>query len=97
MAYFKHKYVMGGNMSRKVVVNGKKSDWYESATFVLKDTTQGCQYPRDLENYAEELIENYLKKGGRSHQNTDSYKWIDNFFFISIGILIFISIIGLIF
>lgn len=97
MAYFKHEHVRGGNMSRKVVVNGKQSDWYESATFILKDTGQEYQYPRDIESYAEELIESYLKKGGRPHHSMKSYKWIDNFFFVSIGILIFISIIGLIF
>lgn len=78
-------------MSRKVVLDGKSSDWYKRATFILKDQEQTYTYPKNLEIYAEELVENYLKRGGKTSPHIQYYKWIDSFFFISIALLIFVS------
>lgn len=78
-------------MRKKIILDGKNSDWYKRATFILKDQEQPYTYPKSLEMYAEELIENYLKRGGKSNPPHKHYKWIDRFFFISIGLLIFVS------
>ena len=78
-------------MSKKIVLDGKKSDWYKRATFVLKDQEEHYIYPKNLESYAEELIENYLKLGGKTSSPSKYYKWIDRFFFISIALLIIVS------
>lgn len=78
-------------MRKKIILDGKNSDWYKRAIFILKDQEQPYTYPKNLEMYAEEVIENYLKNGGRTNSPNRYYKWIDRFFFISIGLLIFVS------
>ncbi len=48
-------------MKKEIVIDGKASDWFEKATFVLKgnDTSN---LPKDLFSYAEEIVERHLKK-----------------------------------
>lgn len=48
-------------MKKEIVIDGKASDWFEKATFVLKgnDTSH---LPKDLFSYAEEIVEKHLKK-----------------------------------
>lgn len=48
-------------MKKEIVIDGKGSDWFEKATFILKgnDTSH---LPKDLFSYAEEIVEKHLKK-----------------------------------
>lgn len=48
-------------MKKEIIIDGKGSDWFEKATFVLKgnDTSN---LPKDLFSYAEEIVEKHLKK-----------------------------------
>lgn len=47
---------------REIILDGKDSDWYEKAIFILKNNSN-VKRPRDLLKYAEELIEDSCKKG----------------------------------
>ena len=49
-------------MKKEIVIDGEKSDWYEKAIFVLKEDIKNNKVPRKLSSYAEELIEDYIKK-----------------------------------
>ncbi|MBE6024409.1 MAG: DUF2721 domain-containing protein [Cellulosilyticum sp.] len=49
-------------MKREIVIDGSASDWFEKATFVLKESHQ-AEMPQDLMTYAEEIIENQMKRG----------------------------------
>lgn len=87
-------------MSKKVVLDGKNSDWYEKAIFIVKDEYEE-QKNIDFIQCAESIIENYMKtctplslqqktlkkqesKTKRNNQREKSYKWIDSFFAISL-------------
>ncbi len=48
-------------MKKEIVIDGKTSDWFEKATFVLKDNHVE-NLPKDLMYYAEQLVENHMKK-----------------------------------
>lgn len=48
-------------MKREIIIDGSASDWFEKATFVLKDSKPN-NIPKDLTSYAEEIIENHMKK-----------------------------------
>lgn len=48
-------------MKKEIVIDGKASDWFEKATFVLKEG-QSSNLPKDLFSYAEEIVERHLKK-----------------------------------
>ena len=48
-------------MKREIIIDGSASDWFEKATFVLKDSKPD-NMPKDLTSYAEEIIENHMKK-----------------------------------
>lgn len=48
-------------MKKEVTIDGMASDWFEKATFTLKDSGKVAM-PKDLTSYAEELIENYMKR-----------------------------------
>lgn len=48
-------------MKKEVIIDGKASDWFEKAIFVLKDTHTE-ELPKDLFFYAEQLVENHMKK-----------------------------------
>ena len=49
-------------MKKEIVIDGEKSDWYERAIFILKEDIQNNKVPKKLSSYAEELIEDYIKK-----------------------------------
>ena len=53
-------------MKREIIIDGTASDWFEKATFILKDDSK-IQTPNNLVNYAEELIENHMKKCPQSN------------------------------
>ena len=48
-------------MKKQVTIDGKDSDWYEKAIFILKDKKES-HIPDHLFWYAEDIIESYLKK-----------------------------------
>lgn len=48
-------------MKKEIVIDGKASDWFETATFVLKANNKS-NLPKDLFSYAEEIVESHLKK-----------------------------------
>ena len=48
-------------MKKEIIIDGTKSDWFEKATFILKDNVK-LEKPSNLLSYAEELIENHMKK-----------------------------------
>lgn len=48
-------------MKKEIVIDGKASDWFEKATFVLKGNNTS-NLPKDLFSYAEEIVESHLKK-----------------------------------
>lgn len=52
---------------REIVLDGKDSDWYEKAIFILKNDSN-IKRPGNLLKYAEELIEDSCKKGIVSSQ-----------------------------
>ena len=48
-------------MKKEIIIDGKTSDWFEKATFVLKENSVE-DLPKDLMHYAEQLVENHMKK-----------------------------------
>lgn len=48
-------------MKKEIIIDGKGSDWFEKATFVLKGN-HGEKLPKDLFSYAEEIVETHMKK-----------------------------------
>lgn len=48
-------------MKKQITIDGEKSDWYEKAIFILKDH-QPTSMPDNLFLYAEDIVEDYLKK-----------------------------------
>ena len=61
-------------MKKQITINGEKSDWFEKATFVLKEENEK-KIPKNLFIYAEHLVENYLKRhSGISYSQTEAYK-----------------------
>ena len=48
-------------MKKEIIIDGKGSDWFEKATFVLKGN-HGEKLPKDLFSYAEEIVEAHMKK-----------------------------------
>lgn len=48
-------------MKKEITIDGTASDWFEKATFTLKDTKKES-IPKDLMSYAEDLIESYMKR-----------------------------------
>ncbi len=61
-------------MKKQITIDGKQSDWFEKAVFVLKEK-EVAQLPANLFLYAEHLVENQLKKN--SYKNFPTYKPID--------------------
>lgn len=70
-------------MKKQITIDGQQSDWFEKATFVLKDN-KSAAIPNNLFQYAEHLVENQLKKtpivlSSPSKTTTSSYDpYIDN-------------------
>lgn len=54
-------------MKKEIIIDGSASDWFEKATFVLKETHVNAM-PKDLMNYAEEIVENHMKKIPRTEE-----------------------------
>lgn len=87
-------------MRKQIVVEGHKSDWYEQAVFVLKDTNDK-KVPNNLLAYADDIAERQLKTGNyrearesqeilnKTNNNFISRQaeWIDDFMYISLGVL----------
>ena len=48
-------------MKKQITIDGEGSDWYEKAIFILRDKKES-HIPDDLFLYAEQIVENYLKK-----------------------------------
>lgn len=48
-------------LKKEIVIDGSGSDWFEKAVFTLKDEDRS-RVPKNLFNYAEELVEKQLKK-----------------------------------
>lgn len=48
-------------MKEEIIIDGKTSDWFEKATFILKEN-HAEDLPKDLMCYAEELVENHMKR-----------------------------------
>ncbi len=74
-------------MKKEIIIDGKQSDWYKKAVFVLKDGVKNPPLPYKLSTYADELIENYLKKtfNNKEHRTKDDIqRKIDIFFYCSI-------------
>lgn len=60
-------------MKKQITINGEKSDWFEKATFILKEENEK-KIPRNLLVYAEHLVENYLKKNtGERCKGVEAY------------------------
>lgn len=49
-------------MKKNIIIEGHKSDWYEKAVFILKDS-KNTQIPSDLVTYADDILEKRLKTG----------------------------------
>ena len=69
-------------MKKEIIIDGTASDWFEKATFILKETHANAM-PKDLMHYAEELVENHMKKVPQSkalphadftHQKLNEYQ-----------------------
>lgn len=86
-------------MKRQVTIDGDKSDWYEKAVFILKEKEIN-NIPDNLFLYAENIIENHLKKTPRMipynkyEKKTFDAKKIDRFFNISLVVCGITFIIG---
>lgn len=48
-------------MKKEIVIDGTASDWFEKATFILKESSV-TPLPNNLVDYAENIIENHMKK-----------------------------------
>jgi len=48
-------------MKKQITIDGENSDWYEKAVFILKDI-EAPPIPNNLFLYAENIVENHLKK-----------------------------------
>ncbi len=48
-------------MKKQITIDGENSDWYEKAIFILKDK-EPHYVPDNLFLYAEQIVENHLKK-----------------------------------
>ena len=48
-------------MKKEIIIDGKTSDWFEKATFILKENHVEA-LPKDLMHYAEQLVENHMKR-----------------------------------
>lgn len=81
-------------MDKKITLDGKTSDWYEKAIFVLKDEHVNRK-DIDFIQCAESIIENYMKTCATVSQierqlkepKEKSYKWVDHFFTASLCVL----------
>ncbi|MDF2877130.1 MAG: hypothetical protein K0S30_226 [Clostridia bacterium] len=86
-------------MKRQVTIDGDKSDWYEKAVFILKEREIN-NIPDNLFLYAENIIENHLKKTPgiipykKYEKKTSNAKTIDRFFNISLAVCGITFIIG---
>ena len=47
-------------MGKEIIIDGTTSDWFEKATFILKEDHKET-LPKDLTRYAEEIIECHMK------------------------------------
>ncbi|MGL5674866.1 MAG: hypothetical protein ACRDDX_00450 [Cellulosilyticaceae bacterium] len=86
-------------MERRIRVHGEESDWYKEAVFVLRDEVTQAPSSLNLVHYAEELLEKQMKLRGplsyyeakqgsqNARANEASKRWIDYFFWGSIGLL----------
>ena len=94
-------------MKKQITIDGEKSDWYEKAIFILKDSKQP-HIPDNLFLYAEDIVESHLKKNPmiRAYQSkekkhfhkkkdTQMARKIDQFFNVSL-IVCGVSVIVLI-
>ena len=81
-------------MKRQITIDGTKSDWYEKAIFILKEDANKNKFPKKLSFYADELVENYLKKKPivQKQNNSRLQRRIDLFLTISIMSTIVASI-----
>lgn len=75
-------------MKKYITIDGDSSDWYEKAVFTLKSES-ASNIPDNLFLYAEQIVENYLKKNSvRSNQVTTNKrsqtKYIDYFFYVAL-------------
>lgn len=77
-------------MKKNIIIEGHKSDWYEKAIFVLKDSKH-TQIPKNLVTHADDILEKRMKIGEYTYQSNEkksfNWDWIDGFFEISLGIL----------
>lgn len=48
-------------MKKEIIIDGKGSDWFETAIFILKGNHEE-KLPKDLFSYAEEIVETHMKK-----------------------------------
>ncbi len=58
-------------MAQDIYLKGTSGDWYEDVTFRLKDKYVN-NTPKDLSNYADELISRHMKLKGYT-ENNNSY------------------------
>lgn len=95
-----------GREVKEIRIDGKQSDWYESAIFVLKPRMMEEHLPTNLIDYAEQIIERQMKLSPAQSMGTKvaqptSYKknqtssnthWIDLFLGMSLMALVVVSI-----
>lgn len=61
-------------MKKNIIIEGHKSDWYEKAIFILKDS-KTTQIPKNLVTHADNILEERLKIGEYTYNsiNLDKY------------------------
>ncbi len=59
-------------MAQNIYIKGTQNDWYEDATFRVKDEYVN-NTPTNLANYADELISNHMKTKGYSEYTSAVY------------------------
>lgn len=65
-------------MKKNIIIEGHKSDWYEKAIFILKDS-KTTQIPKNLVAHADDILEKKLKIGEYTANsiNLDKYAAFD--------------------
>lgn len=82
-------------MKKEIIIDGEQSDWYEKAIFILKDEVKNPPLAHKLSSYADELIENYLKKAtrGESRKSQITTQRNINLFFYSCVISAIVAVV----
>lgn len=86
-------------MGKEIRVDGGQSDWYKEAIFILKEESQDDMRPKNLVDYADQLIEKHMKLGtGKKIACCKAHfiekgRWIDYFFWGSIIFLVVVCIL----